>query len=182
MHSARPVGLTGPPPASSAESRSGIDMAPNGQKRDRSEAKKWAMLARYYARDIGRRLIGWIPLIFFIISFAMFLCVMVPNLVERLRSSPALGRFPQVLELTGQVRCRLAGKQDEASAEPAVAARVQIGGYETYTDTNGAFKLSFQSQIRVDIPVVLSVSGHDYVRRFSVADGQYARNSAFVVP
>jgi hypothetical protein len=107
----------------------------------------------------------------FIISFVLFLFILVPNLAHRM-SLPG-ENWPLVLELHGSILIMTNGTSQENNLVPAPFVHVEIGGYSTTSASDGSFSLRFISQTSSNIPVVLSRSDTITVQRVSFAQNQF---------
>jgi len=107
----------------------------------------------------------------FIISFALFLFILVPNLAHRM-SLPG-ENWPLVLELHGSILITTNGTSQDNNLVPAPFVHVEIGGYSTTSASDGSFSLRFVAQTSSNIPVVLSRFDTTTVQRVSFAQNQF---------
>jgi len=133
--------------------------------------KKWKLLLAYHLKHLPKKLN--FAYILFILSLFLFFAILIPNLAHRL-PFPA-ERFPYVFGFQGTVSF-LTNSSDPNSLVAASFAQIEIGGYSTTADIQGKFLLPFVSQIRTEIPVIISWRNVTLIQRISFNDGQFEKS------
>jgi hypothetical protein len=136
--------------------------------------KKWKLLAGY-RWNVFKRRVNFAYILFGIAIF-LFAIIMVPNAAHRLPVPSE--NWPYVFELQGSVSY-LQNASNLESVQPAFNAKLEVGGYQAFTDSQGHFSLSFVSSSREDIPVLLSWNNNSEVERVSFDQGQFAKTVSF---
>ena len=110
--------------------------------------------SRYFFYETRKRFSGWIPVMLFLVSFALFALVYFPSLSSRItgRLSHGLER----LTVSGHVYVQ-SSDADEPPLTPVDGARIEIGGFFATTDSGGEYFLDFWTIRRGDIAVIVRV-------------------------
>lgn len=138
--------------------------------------KKYRMLLSYYIKKFGSRLS--LAYILFVINFALFCLILMPNLVHR--SHIPIGSWPMVLELHGTVLIQI-NIANESNLIPVPAVYIKIGGYQATTDSYGNFHITFTAQTNVDIPIIFHRLNHTYVKWVSYDQGHFEKEEVYIL-
>lgn len=139
-------------------------------------SKKNRLLIRYYFKIIQRQFWSYLPLILFLISLITFSLILIPNTI--LRVSPIFGKWPRVLEINGVV-LSVEKRNDTEYTYPVSNAKIEIGGYITFTDNEGTFKLNFVSKNIDNIPVLISYSKRYEIKRITFSNNEFKKREIF---
>lgn len=143
----------------------------------RLKVKKYKMLFSYHAKRFKNNLNA--AYLIFLVNIVLFSLVLIPNLAHRL--PVPIGSWPIVLQLHGTVCIRSTIGSNKSDLIPAFAVEITIGGYDTTTDTNGQFHVTFSSRAHTNIPVVFSWSNKTGVKWISFEPGQFEKTEVFVL-
>jgi hypothetical protein len=137
--------------------------------------KKYKLLFTYHFRNLWRRLFNNWPIILFVLSFILFILILIPNILHRF---PIFGEWPRVLELDGSVSIE---KKDVNSTKfiRVAGAKVEIGGYESVTDAEGKFNIKFVSKSWTNIPVIIQWSNNSVIQRVSFDSNKFQITEVF---
>jgi len=150
-----------------------------GTKRQEKESfsikyKKWKLLAGY-RWNVFKRRINFAYILFFIAIF-LFALVIVPNAVHRLPLPSE--QWPYVFDLQGSI-AYVQNDSNNSILQPAFNAEVEVGGYQTFTDSQGHFTLSFVSLSSDAIPVIITWNNNSEIERVSFTQGQFEKTVSF---
>jgi len=140
--------------------------------------KKYKMIFKYCLRGFWKKIFTTWPTILFIISFVLFILVLIPNVV--LHRMPILGEWPNIFELHGSV---LIEKNDSNSSGfiGVTGTMVEIGGYKSMTDQEGKFYIKFVSESSTNIPVIIQWSNKVVIKRVSFESNQFEKTERFTL-
>lgn len=138
--------------------------------------KKQRILLSYQWDKFRRKLSP--AYVLFVISFFLFLLVLIPTFAHRL-SLP--GDWPLVLELRGTTVMKANASDPYSSRIPAEFVKIEIGGYSANSAYDGTFDIRFASPNFGDIPVILTWSNGTRIFRVSFLQGQYDQTVEFTV-
>jgi len=144
------------------------------------ELKKIIMRLRYRINLINK-MFAKLPLLLFAITFILFLIILVPNVAHR---SPMLSSvfnpdvWPRELELSGYIYLNTIN-DDNLFAVPG--AKIEIGGYNAVTDSEGMFRKGFVSESFNNIPVVIQWSNKTWIKRVSFESNEFKKSEVFVL-
>lgn len=139
--------------------------------------KKWYVYFRYNFTKTRKRLPSIIPWCLFAVSILLFISVMIPNFLNR---TPVLGEWPIQLELNGSIY--ISNTSTEVALDrPVGGAKIDIGGYNTYSNSQGRFDIIFSSKTKKDIPVLIQCNGICNIFRISFDDNRYSKNEVFKI-
>jgi hypothetical protein len=136
--------------------------------------KRWKLRAGYRWSTFKRN-INFAYILFFLAIF-LFAAVMIPNAVHRLPLPSE--DWPFVFHLQGSVIYSL-NASDPNSFQPVFNAKVEVGGYQTFTDSQGHFSVKFVSANRVDIPVLITWNNNSRIERITFDQNQFDRIVSF---
>jgi len=139
--------------------------------------KKCGILFSYRLRRFRSRFS--LAYLLFILSFVLFLLILIPNLAHRM-SLPG-ENWPLVLELHGRTLTRANASDPNSSLVPLAFVKIEIGGYSTISASDGAFDIRFPSRSFEDVPVILSWSNGAKMVRISFQQGQFDRTMEFTL-
>lgn len=158
-------------------------MASNSEQ-DKSERKEsWAIkykrwrLRSGYSWGVFKRRINLAYILFFIAIF-LFGLIMVPNAAHRLPLPSE--KFPYVFDLHGSIEY-VQNASDPTSFQSARNAKLEVGGYTTFTDAQGQFSLRFVSLSRDDIPVIITWNNRNSIERLAFDQGQFEKTVLFQI-
>lgn len=140
------------------------------------KVKKWKLLAGY-RWNVFKRRINFAYILFFIAIFLSAI-VMVPNAVHRLPLPSE--NWPYVLDLQGSISY-VDNASNPISLLPAFNAKLEVGGYQAFTDSQGQFSLSFVSSSIDDIPVIITWNNSTEIERVSFDQGQFQKTVSFQI-
>jgi hypothetical protein len=101
---------------------------------------------------------------------------MIPNIVHRLPLPSE--DWPYVFDLKGSV-IYLQNASDPNSLQPVFNAKVEAGGYQAFTDSEGHFSLRFVSLSSYDIPIVVTWNTDSKIERVTFDQGQFQQTVTF---
>jgi len=139
--------------------------------------KKWRLLLSYYFRNLIKRIINTWPFILFILSFILFSFVLAPHLF--LHRFGIIGEWPRILEIEGTV-CMEFEKNGTIYDVSIVGAKIEIGGYSTFTDDRGNFHIKFLSKSYEDIPMIIRYEDMTEINRISFQRNQFIKKGVYV--
>jgi hypothetical protein len=139
--------------------------------------KKYRILFTYHFRDLWKRIFNNWPILLFVLSFALFLLVLMPNILHR---SPIFGEWPRVLELKGSVSIET-NHVGSTKFVSVAGATVEIGGYESVTDKEGKFHIKFISKSWTNIPVIIRWSNNIVIQRVSFDSNKFQIIEDFIL-
>lgn len=139
--------------------------------------KKRGMLLSYRLRKLRSRFS--LAYLLFVLSFALFVLILIPNLAHRM-SLPG-ENWPLVLELHGRTLARANASDPNSSLVPLTFVKIEIGGYSTISTPDGTFDIRFSSRSFVDVPVVLSWNNGTRMFRVNFQQGQFDRMVEFTL-
>jgi hypothetical protein len=109
---------------------------------------------RYYARQVAKLTLDRYTSIILILSICLFLFVI-------------FYPISRSLQVTGVVREEIISSNGAISFRPVPNAIVEIGGFRTFTNSEGEFTLRFQSAERDSIPIIYRVGTRERISRIN---------------
>jgi hypothetical protein len=145
------------------------------KEKTKSFFKRSYLVLLYHLRGLWKNIFRLWPLLLFSLSIFLFLIVLIPNFEHRY---PLLGEWPLMLELDGRLLSEV-NESNVTKFEGVNGAKVEIGGYTTFTDSEGKFKIKFMSNSLKDLPVLIEISNKTIINRISFEENQFKRDETF---
>jgi hypothetical protein len=137
--------------------------------------KRSRLVFVYHFGTLWKNIARLWPLLLFSLSILLFSLVLIPNLAHR---SPILGEWPLMLELDGRILIEV-NESNVTKFEGVNGAKVEIGGYNAITDSEGKFEIKFISKSLKDLPILIEISNKTTINRISFEENQFKREELF---
>ncbi len=138
--------------------------------------KRWKLLAGY-RWNVFKRKIN-LAYILFLVAIFLSAIVMIPNAAHVLPMPSE--KWPYVFDLQGSVTY-IQSSSNSTGLQPAFDAKVEVGGYQTFTDIGGHFSLRFVSSSRTDIPIIVTWNNNSEIQRVFFDSGQFSKTVSFQI-
>jgi hypothetical protein len=150
----------------------GLFMASNSKTTWRMLLKSGRIRTTYYLRLIYRTLPDKLSFSLFIVATILFMVVVSPKILDRLMEAAMLASGTQTLQVSGYVFEQARCPNGTVHSRPIEGAVIEIGGFNTSSNSVGFYKLKFRSQTTMSIPIICRQAGRQIVERFSFPEGK----------
>lgn len=143
--------------------------------------KEYKIKINYYLNKIIKNWSNILPYFIFGLSILSSLALIVcPNI---LHIYPIYSEeYPIILDLSGTILINQTYNSDTSLClNPLPGAKIEIGGYNCWTDQEGRYRIKFLSDSSTDIPIIISFNNNVTIKRITFDKNDFKKEEMFTL-